>query len=106
MKAIIGGILVTGALLLSAPTAAADPAFSICPSGSSGVIGEHTSCAFADVVAGGYYRHGSEFNAYSPVTGQWYRVECVSGYLANFTNGAQFLAARCFAGNDAQVVVW
>ena len=101
----VGAAAIAAAVSL-APSANAGPTFDVCPSGSSGVIGGHTSCPFADIVAGGYYQHGSAFYAYSPATGQTYGVTCTSGYLAHFTNGHTHLAARCFAGTNAQVVVW
>ena len=102
---VVGAAAVAAAVSL-APSASAGPSFDVCPSGYSGVIGGHTSCPFADIVANGYYQHGAAFEAYSPVTDQWYGVVCTSGYLANFTNGHSHLAARCFAGTNAQVVVW
>lgn len=89
-----------------APLAHAD-AFIECPSGMSGIATLVTSCPFADNVRRSYFAQGGPMVvAYSPVTGQVYIMDCVSGYTANFTNGTARVAVKCFGGNDAQVVVW
>jgi hypothetical protein len=100
----LGAAAVSAAVVL-APTASAD-VFDVCPSGRSGVVGNHTSCAFADVVAGGFWRHGYNFSAFSPATGQWYGVNCYGNYTAYFVNGAVRTTTHCYAGTNAEVVVW
>jgi hypothetical protein len=100
----IGAAAVAAAVSL-APSANA-ALFTICPSGVSGVMGGHTSCAFADVIHSGYYRHGNHFSAFSPATGQWYDVDCSEHGATTFTNGHVHYGAHCYAGNNAEAVVW
>ena len=109
MKKLISGGLaaaaVTGALLCAAP-AQADPV-SICPSGHAGVVGNHTTCIFAEYVRAGYVASGGaqNFVAYSPATNLRYQVSCEDTFV-NFTNGASDYAQQCYAGDNAEVVVW
>jgi hypothetical protein len=102
-----------GALMLivgwGAPAAYADATvFTMCPSGREGVIGGHTSCAFADNVRAAYYASGmmGDFIAWSPVTGERYEMICGGDYLAHFGDGTVLRSTRCFAGTNADVVIW
>ena len=108
-KQLIAGVLGAAAVAAAvslAPSASAGSLFSICPSGVSGVMGGHTSCAFADVIHSGYYRHGNYFSAFSPVTGKWYDVDCSEQCTTTFTNGHVHYSAHCYSGNEAKVVGW
>jgi hypothetical protein len=112
-KNIIGSIAAavttTGALLFGAAPAHAD-VFTICPSGYEGVVGGHTTCAFADNVRRVFYASGMsrDIIAYSPATGERYEMICVGGYRANFDTGGSLIATQCFGGDNdnAEVVVW
>lgn len=96
-----------GLSCLFAPIAHADDMFTLCPSGLSGVVGDHTSCAFADVVESGYQRWGLHFNALSPTVGTWYQVDCDAITVPiHFLGGATNYGHRCYAGDGAEVVVW
>ncbi len=109
MKKVIAGALGAAAVAAAvslAPSASAGSLFNICPSGASGVMGGHTSCAFADVIHDGYYRHGNHFSAFSPVMGKWYDVDCSEHGTTTFTNGHVHYGAHCYAGNNAEAVVW
>ncbi|UMB68803.1 hypothetical protein [Mycobacterium paraterrae] len=46
------------------------------------------------------------FVAYSPVTGERYEMDCEGGFSARFSNGALVNSTRCYAGDNAEVVVW
>ena len=66
-----------------------------------------TSCAFADNVRYSYLTQpGQVVTAYSPVTTQYYTMQCAGGFTAYLTNGAVVNSARCVGGNNAVVVVW
>jgi hypothetical protein len=97
-----------GALLAAAPAQASYDVFTTCPSGHTGVVGGHTSCAFAENISRAFYASGgaSEFIAYSPVTGERYIVTCEGGYRASFDTGGSLIASQCYAGDNAEVVVW
>jgi hypothetical protein len=61
------------------PRSEPDPVerFKICPSGSSGVASEDTSCAFADSVRQSWHQTPfSVITAYSPVTKRTYLMNC------------------------------
>jgi hypothetical protein len=96
-----------GCILATPAVAHADSSFDICPSGRSGIATSVTSCPFADNVRRAYFNQGgSTVVAYSPVTGQSYVMDCVSGYVAHFNNGTVRTAVKCYGGNNAEVVVW
>ena len=99
---------IAGTVGVAAPAQAyVDEAFLICPSGSSGVATSVTSCAFADNVRYSYLTQpGQVVTAYSPVTGQYYTMQCGEGFRAYLNNGAIVNSARCVGGNNAVVVVW
>jgi hypothetical protein len=79
----------------------------MCPSGHDGVATSVTSCEFADNVRRSYLaQHGPVVMAYSPVTGNVYTMQCVSGFTAHMSNGLVVDAVRCAGGNDAVVVLW
>lgn len=81
--------------------------FFVCPDGHSGVATGVTSCQFAMNVRGSYLSNGGpEVIAYSPVTGQSYDMECVTGYTAHLSTGRTVDAVRCVGGNDAVVILW
>ena len=82
--------------------------FDICPDGREGVVGGHTSCDFAENVREVYFGSGqpAHFVAYSPVTGDRYEMDCESGYSARFSDGGVRDSIRCYAGENAEVVVW
>lgn len=107
MKQIITTALaVAAALLGQAPPAHADFVFDVCPSGRSGIATTVTSCPFADDVRASYFaRPGLFIEAYSPVTGQVYDMECNSNTVATLNIGRR-LAVTCNGGNDAVVVFW
>jgi hypothetical protein len=90
-----------------APAAHAD-VFDMCPDGREGVIGGHTTCAFADNVQGAFYASGMshDFIAYSPVTGERYEMSCEGMYSAHFDDGQVVKSTRCYAGDNAEVVIW
>ena len=65
-----------GAGLFLAPAANADN-FTLCPSGMSGFASEGTTCDFADNVRYSWYAQpGLTITAFSPVTGQTYKMQC------------------------------
>lgn len=82
--------------------------FTICPDGHEGVVGGHTSCEFADNVRRTFYATGmsNSFTAYSPVTGDGYEITCVGRFPAYFTDGSTKISTRCYAGENAEVVIW
>lgn len=82
--------------------------FSICPDGHEGVVGGHTSCAFAENVRRTFYNSGmaNTFTAYSPVTGDAYDMTCAGRYPAYFEDGSTKVSTRCYGGDNAEVVIW
>jgi hypothetical protein len=90
-----------------APAAHAD-VFDICPGGHDGVVGGHTTCAFADNVQRAFYASGRspDFLAYSPVTGERYEMSCEGMYPAHFRTGEVVKSTLCYAGDNAEVVIW
>lgn len=90
------------------PPAAAENVFIVCPDGHEGVVGGHTSCAFAENVQRSFYAAGrpDSIVAYSPVTGERYEMSCESGYAAHFFDGVTRISTRCTGGNNAEVVIW
>lgn len=104
-------ITITAAAALAAAVALSPPAaadnFIMCPSGTSGVLTNVTSCAFADNVARALHASGGPVvYAYSPVTGATYTMSCSGPIPTNFTNGAVVRGYQCNGGNNAGVVVW
>src|SRR5258705_12625680 len=99
---------VTGALLCAAPAQAHDDVFTMCQSGNQGIVGGHTTCAFAENVQRAFYASGmaNDFIAYSPVTGERYDVNCMGLYPAHFVTGETVTSTRCYAGDNAEVVIW
>lgn len=80
----------------SAPTPPDVEDITICPSGVSAVASEDTSCAFADNVRASWYSsRGSVVIAYSPVTGQEYRMLCAPAVTTHWPN-----AQRCSGENS------
>lgn len=90
------------------PPAAGTTVFTICPDGHEGVVGDHTSCAFAQNVRRTFYSSGmaTTFTAYSPVTGDAYEMTCAGRYPAYFDDGSTKISTRCYGGDNAEVVVW
>lgn len=82
--------------------------FTICPDGHEGVVGGHTTCAFAENVRRTFYNSGmsNTFTAYSPVTGDAYEMTCAGRYPAYFTDGTTTISTRCYGGDNAEVVIW
>ena len=82
--------------------------FTICPDGHEGVVGGHTSCAFAENVRRTFYATGeaNHFTAFSPVTGDAYEITCAGRYPAYFTDGSTMISTRCYGGENAEVVIW
>lgn len=94
-------------MLVTAPKSRAD-VFDICPDGREGVVGGHTTCDFAENVREVFFGSGQpdHFVAYSPVTGDRYEMDCASGYSARFSDGMVRDSIRCYAGENAEVVLW
>ncbi|MGB9308109.1 MAG: hypothetical protein WCB92_31825 [Mycobacterium sp.] len=82
--------------------------FTICPDGHEGVVGGHTTCAFAANVRRIFYATGmsNSFTAFSPVTGDGYQMTCVGRYPAYFSDGSTMISTRCYGGDNAEVVIW
>ena len=79
----------------------------MCPSGNAGVVGGHTSCAFAENVQRVFWGSGANrFVAYSPVTGERYVMTCAGLYTAYFNSGAVRTTTHCYGGSNAEVVIW
>lgn len=99
----------TTASLYVAASARAD-AFMVCPDGHQGVVGGHTTCAFAENVRRAFYASGmnDEIVAYSPATLDRYEMTCFGHYLATFNDGEQHISTHCIGGdnNTAEVVIW
>ncbi|WP_156766296.1 hypothetical protein [Mycobacterium sp. E342] len=97
-----------GSGLLTAPsTRATVTVFTMCPDGHEGVAGGHTSCPFARNVHDKFTAGGLHFLAYSPTTDQWYEVFCdPTKRPAYFENGMVVDSWNCYAGDNAEVVVW
>ena len=115
MITLVAAATVTALGGLAATTVAAIPPaqaygedFYVCQSGHSGVATTVTSCAFAESVRYSYItQDGSMITAYSPVTGQYYDMQCASGFIAHLHNtGAAVPSVRCVGGNNAVVIVF
>lgn len=102
----IGLGVVVAAGLSTAPAYADD--FVMCPDGHEGVVGDHTTCAFAENVRKGFFllHQPAHFTAYSPVTGQPYAMECGDLSAVHFVGGAVVNGVRCVGGERAEVVIW
>jgi hypothetical protein len=90
------------------PASGSNDVFNICPDGHEGVVGGHTSCAFAANVRQTFYATGmaNNFTAFSPVTSDGYEMTCVGRYTAYFTDGSTKISTRCYGGDNAEVVIW
>jgi hypothetical protein len=90
------------------PAASGTDVFTTFPDGHEGVVGGHTSCAFAANVRQMFYVTGmsSNFTAFSPITGDEYQMTCVGKYRAYFTDGSTMISTRCYGGDNAEVVIW
>lgn len=90
------------------PPSGGTDVFTICPDGHEGVVGGHTSCAFAENVRQTFYATGmsKQFTAFSPVTGDGYTMTCVGRYPAYFSDGSTKVSTRCYGGDNAEVVIW
>lgn len=96
MKLSIVATTVVTAGLFAAPAATAYD-FELCPSGLTGVVTDDTSCAFADNVRFSWYAQpGVVVNAFSPVTGKMYTMQCVPTATDIWPN-----AKRCVGVNDS-----
>jgi hypothetical protein len=106
MKTILATVIV-GVAVGFAPAVHADD-FVLCPDGHEGVVGDHTSCPFAENVRKGFFvqNQPEHFTAYSPVTGEGYEMGCNGPDLVRFIDGAVVTGFRCYGGNGAEVVVW
>ena len=90
-----------------APAALADDTFLVCPSGHAGIATGATSCAFAESVRQAYLsQDGPVVTAYSPVTGQYYDMQCAPGFIAHLNYGATVPSVRCVGGNNAVVIIF
>jgi hypothetical protein len=111
-RRIVAGLFTVAFALALAPLALAPAAhadvFDMCPGGREGVVGGHTTCAFADNVRSAFYASGmsQDFIAYSPVTGDRFDVSCAGMYPARFRDGSVLNSTRCYAGDNAEVVLW
>ncbi|WCS18165.1 hypothetical protein MML61_26015 [Mycobacterium marinum] len=92
----------------SRPSNGRTDVFIVCPDGHEGVIGGHTTCAFAENVRRIFYATGmaNNFTAFSPVTGRAYQMTCVGRYPAYFTDGSMMISTRCYGGDNAEVIIW
>jgi hypothetical protein len=100
------GAAAVAATVALAPSASAS-VFTMCPSGNAGVVGGHTSCAFAENVQRVFWGSGANrFVAYSPVTGERYVMTCAGLYTAYFNSGAVRTTTHCYGGSNAEVVIW
>lgn len=79
----------------AAPAAPAPAARQGTSCGGNLSVGANTSCAFAANVESAFYAQGSgSVDVYSPVTGRWYTMNCVSG-----------VPTVCRGGNNAVVYI-
>lgn len=102
---VVIGALTTGGIAFSAPASAEE--FEVCPDGHEGVAEGRTTCAFAENVRSAYLNQsGPLYNAYSPVTGEMYAMQCQGGFTANLIGGARVDSVRCVGGDDAVVILW
>src|SRR5258705_88718 len=57
--------------------------FLVCPDGHSGIATTVTSCPFAENVRVAWFTQpGQVVEAYSPVTGTFYDMQCADGFMA------------------------
>jgi hypothetical protein len=109
-KIIAGGIAAAAvgtALAVAAPANAAED-FLVCPDGHSGIATTVTSCPFAENVRVAYLTQaGQVVEAYSPVTGQYYDMQCAPGFMATLSPSGRIVhSVRCVGGNNAVVVLF
>lgn len=101
--------LTAASLTLTAPTVLSHAdTFTMCPGGHAGVVGNRTSCEFANSVADAFYACGMchQFNAYSPETQVTYPMVCGPMRPADFPDGDVLKSVNCYGGDQAEVVVW
>lgn len=92
--------MVVGVPAVAPVTAAADDAFTVCPSGLSGVATPDTSCGFADSVRAAFYAQvGWTVFAHSPATGLVYTMQCREAW----TSTGWVYPKRCFGLNSSGV---
>jgi hypothetical protein len=108
MKPIAGTIfaltMLALALVLGTGLARADFVFDMCPSGMDGVVsGTPTSCPFADNVRRSYFNsRSSVVAAYSPVTDQFYAMDCSdNNFVAQLSDGETHPGVLCVGANSA-----
>jgi len=90
---LLAGSVITTAIAMASPASA--DAFTLCPSGKSGVASADTSCAFADNVHRAWYSQpGTIVMAHSPVTNQVIRMQCTSVATNHWP-----VAKRCVGAN-------
>lgn len=101
LLAVIAGLLATSG------TARADYLFDVCPSGSTGVVTNVTSCPFADEVRYSYFIQGTPvITAFSPVTGRSYRMYCTANQIVTLIGIGKHPGVLCSGGDNAAVVFW
>ena len=93
--------------LAVAVPAHAEDYFIGCPSGHSGIATTVTSCPFAENVRQAYLsQDGMVVTAYSPVTNQYYDMQCAPGFIAHLRNGPTVPSVRCVGGDNALVIIF
>jgi hypothetical protein len=104
----LAALIAAAFTVATARPAHADGLFTMCPSGHEGVIGGHTSCAFAENVSQAFWAAGGtgQLVAYSPVTGARYEMSCEPYNIVHFSTGESLLASQCYGGDGAAVLVW
>jgi hypothetical protein len=108
-KTFVGTFLTTLALcVILSSKAHADITFTMCGDAREGVVGSHTTCAFAENVRKGFFLQNMprQFTAFSPSTGQAYDMECGGLTPAHFVDGRTLNTVRCYGGDGAVVVIW
>lgn len=103
--------IVFGLALIYSASARADELVIVCPDGHTGVAQGQTSCAFAQNVRMAYWASGANpavVQAYSPVTGEIYTMQCSGGFMIRLSTSPNMLtsSARCVGGNNAVVWAW
>jgi len=90
---LLAGVAAATQIAMASPAGA--DAFSVCPSGTSGVATADTSCAFADNVRRAWYSQpGTIVMAHSPVTNQVLKMQCTSTATTRWAE-----AKRCVGVN-------
>lgn len=104
---IVVGLTIAG--VIAAPVARADEPLQHCAYRAA--AGRATTCPFAENVRSAWFgQPGNPVLAYSPVTGEFYRMMCVRGFDVTLYDTGQYVtgATRCVDadGGDAVVYVW